>query len=487
MIMSPSHFFHAMAAAVLLLTSLQPAPAAGPPPNVVLIFTDDQGYGDVGAFGATGFSTPHLDSLARDGVKYTNFHVAQAVCSASRAALLTGCYPNRIGLHGALGPSSSHGLHPNETTLAELMKAQGYATGMAGKWHLGHHEPFLPPHHGFDESFGLPYSNDMWPHHPEAGPDAYPPLPLMENGRIVDEEVTPEEQSQLTKRLTERAVSFIDRHHDQPFFFYLAHPMPHVPLHVSEAFAGKSAHGIFGDAIMEIDWSVGQVLAALDRHGLTQNTLVIFTSDNGPWLSYGAHAGSAGPLREGKGTVWEGGIRVPCLMRWPGRLPAGTVNDSMIMTIDLLPTLAQLIGAAPPALPVDGRDVWPILSGQPDAASPHTGYGLWYAQNELQAVISGDGRWKLLLPHRYRTLNGRPGGTRGQPVRYENTQLSSPALYDLQNDISESTDVAPTHPDVMERLLAFAESCRNELGDTLTHRTGIGVRAPATVATPPKN
>jgi arylsulfatase len=238
---------------------------------------------------------------------------------------------------------------------------------------------------------------------------------------------------------------------------------------------------------MEIDWSVGQVLAALDRHGLTQNTLVIFTSDNGPWLSYGAHAGSAGPLREGKGTVWEGGIRVPCLMRWPGRLPAGTVSDAMIMTIDLLPTLAQLIGAAPPALPVDGRDVWPLLSGQPDAASPHTGYGLWYAQNELQAVISGDGRWKLLLPHRYRTLNGRPGGTRGQPVRYENTQLSSPALYDLQNDISESTDVAPTHPDVMERLLAFAESCRNELGDTLTHRTGIGVRAPATVTTPPKN
>jgi arylsulfatase len=261
--------------------------------------------------------------------------------------------------------------------------------------------------------------------------------------------------------------------------------MPHVPLFVSDKFAGKSAQGAYGDVIMEIDWSVGEVLAALDRHKLASDTLVIFTTDNGPWLSYGDHAGSAGPLREGKGTAWEGGVRVPCLMRWPGQLAPGSVNHRFLMTIDLLPTLAGRVGATLPSLPIDGRDVWPLIAGSADAANPHEGYGLWYAQNELQGVVSGDGRWKLMLPHRYRTLGGRPGGSGGTPVRYETIDLKAPALYDLQSDPGESTDRAAEHPDVVACLQAFAEKCRADLGDTLTQKpTGAGTRKPGSVAHP---
>lgn len=456
-------------------------------PNVVVIFTDDQGYGDVGVYGAKGYTTPNLDQLARDGTRFTNFHVAQAVCSASRAALLTGCYSNRVGIHGALGPNATHGINEAETTLAELLKSRGYATGMAGKWHLGHREQFLPPRHGFDESFGLPYSNDMWPFHPEAKAGTYPKLPLIENGRVIDPEITPEKMNQLTTRYTQRAVDFIDRHHDRPFFFYLAHTMPHVPLAVSDKFRGKSAAGLYGDVIMEIDWSVGEVLAALRRHHLENDTIVIFTSDNGPWLSYGNHAGSAGPLREGKGTAWEGGTRVPCLMRWPGQIPAGQVNDRFLMTIDLLPTIAGRVGAALPPLPIDGLDVWPLLTGRAEARNPHEGYGMWYAQNELQAVVSGDGLWKLVLPHRFRTLAGRPGGRDGIPAKYENVDLKQPLLYRLDTDRAETTDVAAQNPAAVQRLLAFAEQCRAELGDSLTQRRGTGARQPGQVPAPPKS
>ena len=308
----------------LLLASGSRLSAADRLPNIIIIFTDDQGYGDVGCFGAKGFETPNLDRLARQGRRFTNFHVAQPVCSASRAALLTGNYSNRIGIHGALGPSAKHGIADGETTLAELLKQKGYATGMAGKWHLGHHRRFLPIHHGFDEYLGLPYSNDMWPFHPEAKPGAYPPLPLIEGDRIIDSEVTAEDQGHLTGMYTERAVSFIKRHKDRPFFFYLAHSMPHVPLYVSDGYRGKSSQGLYGDVIQEIDAGVGKIVDALEANGLAQDTLVIFATDNGPWLSYGDHAGSAGALREGKGTCWEGGVRVPCIMRWPGHIPANT-------------------------------------------------------------------------------------------------------------------------------------------------------------------
>jgi len=466
----------------LLATLAAPLAAADRAPNVVVIFTDDQGYGDLGVFGAKGYTTPNIDSLARDGVKFTNFHVAQAVCSASRAALLTGSYPNRVGIHGALGPQATHGINETETTLPEVFKSRGYATGMAGKWHLGHREPFVPNQHGFDESFGLPYSNDMWPHHPEAKKGTYPKLPLWENGKIVDADITPDEQPNLTTWYTERAVSFIERNKDKPFFFYLAHSMPHVPLFVSDKFKGKSQQGLYGDVIMEIDWSVGEVLRTLKKHNLERDTLVIFTTDNGPWLSYGNHAGSAGPLREGKGTAWEGGTRVPCLMRWPAQLPAGKVNDRFLMTIDLLPTLAGRIGAKLPTLPIDGLDVWPALATQPGAKNPHEGYGMWYAQNQLQAVVSGDGRWKLVFPHKYRTLAGRPGGRDGIPAKYENADVAGPQLFDLQNDIGEKTDVAARHPEQVQRLQAFAEKCRADLGDSLTQRTGTGSREPGRIA-----
>ncbi|MCL4789259.1 MAG: sulfatase [Verrucomicrobia bacterium] len=475
--------FRLLACLVAAVVSLTPALASSLP-NLVIIFTDDQGYADVGVFGAKGFKTPNLDRLAKQGTKFTNFHVAQPVCSASRAALLTGCYPNRIGIHGALGPAARHGLHDEEVTLAELLKQKGYVTGMAGKWHLGRPAAFLPLRHGFDEYFGLPYSNDMWPLHPEARPGTYPPLPLIEGGRVIDPEVTPATQANLTTWYTERAVQFIERNQDRPFFFYLAHSMPHVPLFVSDKFKGKSKQGLYGDVIMEIDWSVGEILQALRRHRLEERTLVIFTSDNGPWLSYGNHAGSAAPLREGKGTSWEGGTRVPCLMRWPGRIPAGRTSDAMLMSIDLFPTLARLVGAELPPHPIDGRDVWPLISGQKGARNPHEAYFYYFQDNQLQAVTSGDGRWKLYLPHSYRTLAGRPGGQNGIPAKYEQAKLSGLELYDLRRDIPERTNVAARHPEIVERLLVSAETARAELGDTLTGRQGRGVRPPGRVTKP---
>lgn len=448
------------------------------PPNVIIIFTDDQGYADVGGFGAQGYETPNLDRLAKQGCKFTNFHVAQPVCSASRAALLTGCYPNRIGIHGALGPGANHGLNTNEVTIAEILKQRGYATGMAGKWHLGRPAPLLPTHHGFDEFLGLPYSHDMWPRHPEAPPGTYPPLPLIEGEGVVKADLQPEDLARLTTQYTERAVKFIERNKERPFFFYLAHSLPHVPLYVSDKFKGKSQRGLYGDVIMEIDWSVGEVMQTLKKFNLETNTLVIFTSDNGPWLSYGDHAGSAGIFREGKGTTWEGGTRVPCIMRWPGHIPAARTNDAMLMTIDLLPTIASFAGAPLPPNRIDGVDVGPLLTGVNGAINPHEGYAFYYENNQLQAVSSSDGRWKLQLPHTYRTLAGRPGGKDGLPAKYEQKKMTAPELFDLRNDPSETNNIADTQPEMVARLLAFAEKTRAELGDSLEKRTGSGNRQP---------
>lgn len=467
---------------LILLTHGVVSHAAWRLPNVIVILCDDLGYADIGAFGCTAYTTPHLDRMAKEGRKFTNFHVSQAVCSASRAALLTGCYNNRIGIHGALGPNSRIGLNTTEMTLAGLFKQQGYATGMAGKWHLGHHPQFLPVRHGFDEYLGLPYSNDMWPHHPEAKKGTYPNLPLIEDDHVKDPDITPEKQPNLTTWYAERAVRFIEKNKDRPFFFYLAHSMPHVPLFVSDKFKGKSGAGLYGDVIQEIDWSVGQVFDALKKHGLDDNTLVVFTSDNGPWLSYGNHAGSAGPLREGKGTAWEGGTRVPCLMRWPGQLAAGTTSGDMLMTIDLLPTFAKLINAKLPAHKIDGLDVWPLLAGTPGAKNPHDAYYSYYANNELQAMFSPDGRWKLQLPHGYRTLGGRPAGRDGIPAKYSEAKVTEAQLFDMQTDMGEKTDVASSNPAVVQRLLTLAEQARADLGDALTQRKGTGVREPGRVA-----
>ncbi|MCS6865120.1 MAG: sulfatase-like hydrolase/transferase [Gemmataceae bacterium] len=475
---------HTLLAGVVAGLSLATSTAAEKP-NIIIILTDDQGYGDVGCYGAKDFSTPHLDKLAQQGIRFTDFYVSQPVCSASRASLLTGCYANRIGLHGALGPSAHHGLHADETTIAEICKSHGYATGIAGKWHLGHHPPFLPTRHGFDTYFGLPYSNDMWPHHPEAKKGTYPPLPMFREEKIIKANVSPDDQTQLTTQYTEFAVQFIAANKDKPFFFYLAHSMPHVPLFVSAKYKGKTPRGLYGDVIAEIDWSVGQIMKALDDHHLTEKTLVIFTSDNGPWLSYGNHSGSAGPLREGKGTVWEGGVRVPFIARWPGKIPAGSVCREPAMTIDLLPTIAAILGAQRPKRTIDGRDIGPLLRNQPNARCPHEAYFFYFGAGELQAVRSGP--WKLILPHTYRTMAGQPPGRDGQPGRYQQVKIEQPELYNLDADIGETKNVAAKHPEVVEKLLALAEQARDELGDTLTRRTGRGVRPPGRIPAPPQH
>ncbi len=451
---------------------------AAPQPNIVVIFMDDMGYADVGCFGAQGYQTPNIDKLAAEGRKFTNFHVAQPVCSASRTALLTGCYPNRVGIHGALGPGAKHGINAAEMTLAELVKQKGYATAAVGKWHLGSLPQFLPVKHGFDEYYGIPYSNDMWPFHPQAKKGSYPKLPMVENDRVVDEEVTPEDQTHLTTDYTERGVRFIEKNKDKPFLLYLAHSMVHVPLFVSDKFKGKSGKGLFGDVMMEVDWSVGQIMQTLKKNGLEDNTWVIFTSDNGPWLSYGDHAGSAGPLREGKGTCWEGGTRVAGIMKWPGQIPAGTTTDTMMMTIDVLPTIAHVLQAKLPEHAIDGLNCWPIVSGVPEAKNPHDFYAFYYEQNQLQAITSGDGRWKLQLPHSYRSFPADlPKATGGIPLLYKQQKIEHPELYDLYADISESKNLAESHPEEVAKLLAHAQTIRSELGDSLLKITkGSGTR-----------
>lgn len=459
---------------VLVIDACAAAPS-NTPPNIVLIFCDDMGYGDLGCYGARKIRTPNIDRLARGGIRFTDFYAAQPVCSASRAALLTGCYPNRVGISGALDHRARIGLHSQETTIAELLKARGYATAVVGKWHLGHLQPFRPLRHGFDEWFGLPYSNDMWPFHPEARPGAYPPLPLFSGDEIIDPDVDPSDQDQLTARYTRSAVSFIERHRDQPFFLYLAHSMPHVPLHVSARHRDRSRAGLYGDVIEEVDASVGTIMSTLRRLRLNQKTLVLFLSDNGPWLSYGTHAGSSGPLREGKGTCWEGGIRVPFVASWPGHIPAGSECHEPAMTIDLLPTLAHLTASPLPEQKIDGRDIWPLLSAEPGAKSPHEALWFYYHQNELQAVRSG--KWKLILPHKYRTLGTRPLATGGIPTTYEQRDTDL-ALYDLQNDIGETTDVSGQNPEVVTRLQAFVEQARADLGDALTGRSPKNARGP---------
>ena len=461
---------------LLLLTSstFLPAASADLPdnrPNIVIILTDDQGYGDVGVYGATGFLTPNLDRMAREGRRFTDFYVAQSACSASRASLLTGTYANRIGIHGALSPRATTGIGPGEVTIAEMLKTLGYATAIFGKWHLGRPDPFLPTRHGFDEFFGLPYSNDMLPSRPGVEKD-YPDLPLMDGEKVI---VLNPDQSTLTRQYTRRAELFIRRNRQRPFFLYVPHNMPHVPISASRKFRGRSQQGLYGDVISEIDWSVGRILAAVRKHGLDRRTLVIFASDNGPWLGFGDHAGSAGPLREGKATTWEGGIRVPAIMRWPGRIPANSVCREPAMTIDLLPTIAAITGARLPSHPIDGLDIWPLLMGTEGATSPHQAYFFYNRLNELQAVRSGP--WKLHLPHMYWTLGGRQPGSGGSSARYDYVETGL-GLYDLSRDIGETLNVAAQHPEVVERLLLFVEQARADMGDSLTGRPGQNVREP---------
>jgi arylsulfatase A-like enzyme len=463
-------------------TPAAPASAASRrSPNVVVLFIDDMGYADIGPFGADQVRTPHLDRMAAEGRRFTDFYVAQSICSASRAALLTGCYTPRVGIQGALFPNATHGLADGELTLAELCKQVGYATACFGKWHLGHHPQFLPRRHGFDEFFGLPYSHDMWPQHPWQGERFhFPPLPLIEGDRKL-KTMTAADQARQTTWYTDRAVDFIKRHKDQPFFLYVPHPLVHVPLFVSDRFAGASGAGLYADVVMEIDASVGRILDALRRHGIDKNTLVMFTSDNGPWLSYGDHGGSAGPLREGKATSFEGGVRVPTIFWWPGTVPAGTTCSEPAMTIDILPTVARLIGAELPKHKIDGKDIGPLITGAsaPEARSPHEAYFFYGPGEQLEAMRSG--RWKLYFPHTYDTLAGEPGGRDGIPAPYHRHEIGL-SLYDLQSDVGETSDVASQHPDVVERMQRLADAMRADLGDARLKMQGDGRRQPGRVA-----
>lgn len=426
--------------------------AEAPRPNIVLIFIDDMGYGDIGPFGNTKNKTPQLDKFAAEGMKFTSFY-ATPVCSMSRACLLTGCYNARVSIPGVLFPGSNLGLHSNEITLAEIVKQRGYATICIGKWHLGHREPFLPTKQGFDSYFGIPYSNDMTidPQHAKFAKDCVfregmteekaragairNVVPLMRGEEVVE---YPADQSTLTRRYTEEAVKFIRTHRADAFFVYLPHTMVHAPLAASDDFRGKSGNGLLGDAIEEVDWSVGQVLATLKELQLDEKTLVIFTSDNG------AAGGSSAPWRGKKGSTYEGGVREPCLMRWPGRIPAGTSCSRIAGNIDLLPTFARLVGVdAPSDRTLDGRDISGLMFDP--QAKPARDTHLYFAGNSRVAAIRQN-EWKLFPTA---PVQGN------QPAKPKNAAAESgPILYNLDTDPAETTNVAADHPEVVARLKA---------------------------------
>ncbi len=443
-------------------------------PNIVIVFTDDQGWGDVSCYGGRHVRTPQIDRLAAEGIRFTNFYVSQPVCSASRASLLTGCYANRVDIRGALSPDARTGLDPAEHTLAEVVKPLGYATACFGKWHLGHLAPFLPTQQGFDEYFGIPYSNDMWPGHPEA-PKAYPILQWYAQDGPVEPIADLDAQNQITRRLTEKAVDFIHRQGPHPFLLYVPHSMPHVPLGAAARFRQSSLYGPYADVIKEIDWSVGEIRKALEQEHVLDNTMFVFSSDNGPWLSYGDHAGTTGGLREGKGTTFEGGVRVPFIVRYPPLVPAGSVCDIPAMTIDVLPTIVELTGGAAPERPIDGVSLLRQLRPEPRAPPPHAALMFWYNDRELQAMRMGD--WKLHFPHQYRSLEGRPAGNNGQPAAYRHGLTIGLSLFDLKQDPAETTNVADTHADVVAAMQRLAEPMRDSLGDRLTNRPGSDVRS----------
>jgi arylsulfatase A len=435
---------------IIFLLGLQSAEAASPP-NIILVFMDDLGYADIGPFGATRQKTPHLDQMAAEGLRLTDFYSTCSVCTPSRSSLMTGCYPRRVNMHVdeknlcVLFPAARKGLSPDEVTIAELLKQQGYATACLGKWHLGDHPDFLPTSQGFDYYFGIPYSNDM--NRKEV------PLPLVRNETVIE---VPVKQETITQRYTEEAVRFITTNKKRPFFLYLPHTAVHLPLFPGKSFHGKSQNGRYGDWVEEVDASMGTIFETLKSEGLDNNTLVLFTSDNGS-----QRKGSNDPLRGKKGRTDEGGMRVPCVVRWPGKIPAGSSSGEITATIDLLPTFAGLAGtSAPSDRTIDGKDIWPILSGQPQARSPHEAF-YYYQMDQLQAVRSGP--WKLFVAMDAKKRNwGKPEPA--QPLK----------LFNLATDIHEDNNLATAKPDVVKRLLALAEKARRDLGDT--GRPGVGQR-----------
>ena len=451
---------------LIALLAVAPAIRSAPsrqPPNFIIILADDLGYGDLGCYGSTNIATPRLDRMAAEGARLTDFHVTAPICSPSRASLLTGRYAQRAGLPFVLFPTERKGLPPEEITLAELLKQRGYATACIGKWHLGFLPPFQPMQQGFDEFFGLPYSNDSLkqpsdqPFNPVLAPVD---LPLL-RGTNVDE--APVTQETLTERYTEEAISFIRRNKDRPFFLYLPHTFPHRPLHASAQFCGRSRAGLYGDTVECLDWSTGRILDALVELGLDQRTLVCFTSDNGPPPPAPKQEGngSAGPFRGWKFTPYEGGFRVPCIVRWPGHIPAGRVRSELATTLDLLPTLAKLAGAkVPHDRTIDGKDIWLLLTRN-KARSPHKLF-CYYLDNQLQAVRSG--QWKLILEQStYPTLTTIMYTNRPQVMQKHFPLREKPSLYNLASDPGEKHDVAAEHPEVVKRLTKLARAFDGQL------------------------
>jgi arylsulfatase A len=447
-------------------------------PNFIIIFTDDQGYGDLGCYGSPNIQTPNIDQIAAEGMRFTSFYAAP-FCAPSRAQLMTGCYPARVGHARNPGPSSSYGLNPNEITIAELLKDEGYSTMCIGKWHLGDAPEFLPTSQGFDRYFGIPFSNDMWRYHPKmplrenedklmkaireraaytgfAGQGSYYPenggfpndLPLMLNKEVI--ELNPD-QRLLTNRYADTAINFIKNNADQPFFLYLAFNMPHVPLFASNVFEGSSERGLYGDVVSEIDANVGRIMDLLKEQGLAENTLVIFTSDNGPWLQYGIDGGSAGPLRDGKGTVYEGGERVPAIFWWPGHITPGIRSSIITGNLDIMPTLAGLAGTEPPAdRVIDGKNIWPVLSGKSENSShEYFHYMAGSREGEVNYRAIRDEKWKLHFSI----------DKQGNIIPNE--------LYDLGEDVGEKFNRLDVKPEIVERLKSsaekfYAEICENQ-------------------------
>jgi arylsulfatase A len=443
------------------------------PTNIVIILTDDQGYSDLSCYGSTRIKTPRIDRMAAEGVRFTDFYAAASVCTPSRAALMTGCYPTRVGMgefpllpNGkpwqtrVLFRNAPFGLNPQEVTIPKVLKSAGYATTCIGKWHLGDQKPFLPTSHGFDSYFGILYTPDM------------PPVDFVRGEKIVEQKI---DLDTVCERYTDEAVKFLRDHKDGPFFLFLSHTYPHVPLAAGKSYRGKSARGLYGDACEEIDVSTGRVLDALKELQLDDNTLVVFTSDNGPWLAKGEDGGSAFPFRGGKGGSYEGGFREPCVMRLPGTIPAGSVCHEMATQMDLLPTIAHLTGVAS-AVPqgIDGKDITDLMTAKPGAKTPHESF-FYYVGDRLHAVRSG--QFKLKVPT---TLNEEFAGY----LKIENPETEIPrALYDLENDPGEQKSVLANYPDVAKRLQAMIEAAREDLGDSRRHMVGKNVRLVGRVQT----
>lgn len=421
------------------------------PPNVVIIFLDDSGWADFTPFGNPEYLTPHVRELAGEGCCFHQFYVPQAICSASRAALMTGCYPGRTKVFSA-HPPEARGLEPEFATLGEVLKSRGYRTAVFGKWHLGDQPDTRPLARGFDENCGLMYSNDMWRYHP-GNPEYWGQWKLRywDNGKVMIEDMTKEDQPMLTTWYTEHAVDFINRNKDNPFFLYVPHSMPHVPLFCSDKFLGKSGLGLYADVMMEIDWSVGRIMETLKTNGLEDNTLVFFSSDNGPWISYGNHAGKT-PFREAKATSFDGGVRSACIVKYPKSIRPGTVSEHAFCSIDILPTVCHLTGAELPENEIDGKNVWDLVTGRSDARNPHQYYAFSRGK-EFEAVISADGRWKLHLPHTYATLV--EAGRDGLPGKHERKSIEL-SLFDMVNDPNEKTNVIERYPQIAARLQEFA-------------------------------